>query len=209
MQRGRVSELAYKPDKVILIAPLKAMERGHNIVDENGMAVIGAAYFLVLPHPSPDDLSYAIHSINRWAIENYKTATGENLEKLGTNFRQTAYHQWLRLLHLPIRLRTLDEENLKAMHWDITVSLWQVVGRLIRGGSNAELFWCDAKFGLNVAQMNEQEDTPSTSILVGIRDLLQPYFEDSEEQTNKIDKQIVQALYRPFYDAIANTKNLF
>ena len=209
LQRGRVSEFAYKPDKVILIAPLKAMERGHNIVDENGMAAIGAAYFLVLPHPSPDDLSYAIHSINRWAIENYKTATGKNLKELGTNFRDKAYRQWLRLLHLPIRLRTLDEENLKAMHWDITVSLWQVVGRLIRGGSNAELFWCDAKFGLNVAQMNEQEDTPSTSILVGIRDLLQPYFEDSEEQTNKIDKQIVQALYRPFYDAIANTKNLF
>ena len=74
LQRGRVSEFAYKPDNVILIAPQKAMERGHNIVDENGMAAIGAAYFLVLPHPSPDDLSYAIHSINRWAIENYKTA---------------------------------------------------------------------------------------------------------------------------------------
>lgn len=209
LQRGRVSEFAHKPDKVILIAPLKAIERGHNIVDENGMAAIGAAYFLILPHPSPDDLSYAIHSINRWAIENYKIATGENLEKLGTNFRDKAYSQWLRLLHLPLRLRTLDEKNLTAMHWDIAVSLWQVVGRLIRGSSDASLFWCDAKFGLNVAQMNEQEDTPSTSILVGIRDLLQPYFEDDSEQISKIDKQIVQALYRPFYEAIANTKNLF
>ncbi|MHC5833342.1 MAG: hypothetical protein ACYT04_99475, partial [Nostoc sp.] len=34
LQRGRVSEFANKPDKVILIAPLKAIERGHNIVDE-------------------------------------------------------------------------------------------------------------------------------------------------------------------------------
>jgi len=209
LQRGRVSEFANKPDKVILIAPLKAIERGHNIVDENGMAAIKAAYFLVLPHPSPDDLSYAIHSINRWAIENYKTAVGENLEELGTKFRDTAYRQWLRLLHLPVRLRTLDENNLTAMHWDIAVSLWQVVGRLIRGSSDAELFWCDAKFGLNVAQMNEQEDTPSTSILVGIRDLLQPYFEEDDPQIPQRDRQIVQALYRPFYDAIANTKNLF
>jgi pPIWI RE three-gene island domain Z len=209
LQRGRVSEFANKPDKVILIAPLKAIERGHNIVDEKGMAVIGAAYFLVLPHPSPDDLSYAIHSINRWAIENYKTFEGENLEDLGTNFRDTAYRQWLRLLHLPVRLRTLDEKNLSAMHWDIAVSLWQVVGRLIRGSSNAELFWCDAKFGLNVAQMNEQEDTPSTSILVGIRDLLQPYFEEDDPQITQRDRQIVQALYRPFYEAIAKTKNLF
>ncbi|QLE59942.1 hypothetical protein [Nostoc sp. TCL26-01] len=209
LQRGRVSEFANKPDKVILIAPLKAIERGHNIVDEKGMAVIGAAYFLVLPHPSPDDLSYAIHSINRWAIENYKTFEEENLEDLGNNFRDTAYRQWLRLLHLPVRLRTLDEKNLPAMHWDIAVSLWQVVGRLIRGSSNAELFWCDAKFGLNVAQINEQEDTPSTSILIGIRDLLQPYFEEDDLQITQRDRQIVQALYRPFYEAIAKTKNLF
>lgn len=209
LQRGRVSEFAHKPDKVILIAPLKAMERGHNVVDENGMAAIGAAYFLVLPHPSPDDLSYAIHSINRWAIEKYKTAVGENLDELGTKFRDTAYRQWLRLLHLPLRLRTLDENNLTAMHWDIAVSLWQVVGRLIRGSSDAELFWCDAKFGLNIAQMNDQEDTPSTSILVGIRDLLQPYFEEDDPQITQRDRQIVQALYRPFYEAIAKTKNLF
>ena len=91
------------------------------------------------------------------------------------------------------------------MHWDIAVSLWQVVGRLIRGSSDAELFWCDAKFGLNVAQMNEQEDTPSTSILVGIRDLLQPYFEEDNPQIPQRDRQIVQALYRPFYEAIAKT----
>lgn len=209
LQRGRVSEFANKPDKVILIAPLKAIERGHNIVDENGMAAIGAAYFLVLPHPSPDDLSYAIHSINRWAIDNYKKFTGENLEELGKNFRDTAYRQWLRLLHLPVRLRTLDEKDLTAVHWDIAVSLWQVIGRLIRGSSDAQLFWCDAKFGLNVAQMNDQEDSPSTSILVGIRDLLQPYFEGEAPQITQRDRQIVQALYKPFYEAIANTKNLF
>ncbi|AOW98996.1 hypothetical protein BJP34_05640 [Moorena producens PAL-8-15-08-1] len=214
LQRGRVFEFAHQPDKDILIAPLKAIERGHNIVDENGMAAIGAAYFLVLPHPSPDDISYAIHSINRWAIENYKTVTGDNLEDLGTTFREKAYDEWVQLLHLPLRLKNLDPNNLRAIHWDIAVSLWQVVGRLIRGGSNAELFWCDAKFAQKAAQMDEEEkDTPSTSILVGIRDLLKPYFEesceDSGEQINKIDQQIVQALYGPFYHAIANTKNLF
>jgi len=80
LQRGQSPNFATRPE-VILLAPLKAMERGHNIVDDQGMAVIAAAYFLILPHPVPDDLSYAIHAINRWAIDNYKTATGETLKK--------------------------------------------------------------------------------------------------------------------------------
>ena len=57
--------------------------------------------------------------------------------------------------------------------------------------------------------MNDQEDSPSTSILVGIRDLLQPYFEGEDPQITQRDRQIVQALYKPFYEAIAKTKNLF
>jgi hypothetical protein len=157
LQRGRSPDFATRPEP-ILISPIKAFERGHNIVDENGIAVIGAAYFLVLPHPVPDDLSYAIHSINRWAIDNYKTATGETLKKLGKEFRDAAYRQWLHLLHLSLKLRTLPEEDRKAVHWDILVSLWQVIGRLIRGNANAQVFWCDAKFGINTARNQDGKE---------------------------------------------------
>lgn len=204
LQRGRSPDFATRPE-LILISPIKAFERGHNIVDKNGIAVIGAAYFLVLPHPIPDDLSYAIHSINRWAIDNYKTAKGETLKKLGEDFRDAAYRQWLYLLHLSVRLRTLPAENREAVHWDILVSLWQVIGRLIRGNANAQVFWCDAKFGINSAKNEDgKQDTDATSILIGMVNLLRPYFEN-EPQIPLRERLIVQSLYRPFYRAIANT----
>jgi hypothetical protein len=207
LQRGRAPDFATRPE-TILISPIKAFERGHNIVDENGIAVIGAAYFLVLPHPVPDDLSYAIHSINRWAIDNHKTATGETLKRLGEDFRDAAYRQWLHLLHLSLKLRTLPKEDRKAVHWDILVSLWQVIGRLIRGNANAQVFWCDAKFGINTARNQDgKEDIAATSVLVGIVNLLRPYFEN-DPQIPLRDRLVVQSLYRPFYRAIAKTTNL-
>jgi hypothetical protein len=207
LQRGRSPDFATRSE-TILISPIKAFERGHNIVDENGIAVIGAAYFLVLPHPIPDDLSYAIHSINRWAIDNHKTATGETLRELGEDFRDTAYRQWLHLLHLSVKLRTLPVDDREAVQWDILVSLWQVIGRLIRGNANAQVFWCDAKFGINTARNQDgKEDIAATSVLVGIVNLLRPYFEN-DPQISLRDRLVVQSLYRPFYCAIAKTKKL-
>lgn len=207
LQRGQSPNFANRPE-VILIVPLKAIERGHNIVNDKGIAVIGAAYFLVLPHPIPDDLSYAIHAMNRWAIDNYKTATGETLKELGKDFRTAAYSQWCHLLHLSVRLRTLPDEDRDAVHWDIIVSLWQAIGRLIRGNANAEVFWCDAKFAPNSAKNEDgKDDTAASSILVGMVNLLRPYFEN-DPQISRSDRLIVQSLYRPFYQAISTTTKL-
>ena len=207
LQRGRAPDFATRPEQ-ILISPIKAFERGHNIVDENGVAVIGAAYFLVLPHPIPDDLSYAIHSINRWAVDNYKNATGETLKQLGEDFRGAAYERWLQLLHLSVRLRTLHDKDREAVYWDILVSLWQVTGRLIRGNANAQIFWCDAKFGINSAKNEDgKADIAATSVLVGIVNLLRPYFEKGSQLPLR-ERLIVQSLYRPFYQALAQTTKL-
>src|SRR5262249_43923974 len=75
LPRGIVDQFT-EPGACILIAPLLAIERGHNILaDEidaeeeiNGgrrkVAAIGAAYFLVRPHPLPHDLAYAIRALN-------------------------------------------------------------------------------------------------------------------------------------------------
>ena len=210
LQRGQSKEFATGKEE-ILIAPLKSIERGHNIVDFVGKAVIGAAYFLVLPHPSPDDLSYAIHSINRWAIDNYKNARGETLEELGDNFRKDAYKKWRHWLQLSIRLRTLPQDkqhnDRNAVYWDIIVCLWQVIGRLIRGNANAEVFWCDAKFALKTAKNDGESDTVATSTLVGIAHLLHPYFQDDSNIPQQ-EKLIVQRLYKPFYKAIVQTKGV-
>ncbi|WP_413162224.1 hypothetical protein ACL6C3_25130 [Capilliphycus salinus ALCB114379] len=213
LQRGLVSQFA-STGAWILIAPLMAIERGHNILNEDDRAAIGAVYFLVRPHPRPDDISYAIHSINRWAVEHYADQILLNdgslegrltLEKTGKNFRDAAYKQWRYLLRLPMIYSTLPPEEREAVTWNQLVSIWQVIGRLIRGGSPARVFFCDAAFARRTALQDERGDEPLTSLLVSIKQVLRPYFISGlNPDITNLERELVQALYGPFYTAIEN-----
>ncbi len=211
LQRGLVHQFA-NTGAWILIAPLLAVERGHNILNEDDEAAIGAAYFLVRPHPRPDDINYAIHSINRWAVERCSDAAALaqecqeeqlTLERVGTAFRQAAYHRWRSLLHMPMIYSTLPQSERDAVTWTQLVTIWQVIGRLVRGGSPARVFFCDAAFARHTVTQDERGDSPSTSLLVGMKQVLRPYFTpDSNPCIPVSDQQLVQALYGPFYQAL-------
>ncbi|NER34209.1 MAG: hypothetical protein F6J93_09235 [Oscillatoria sp. SIO1A7] len=215
LQRGIVHKFA-STGAWILIAPLMAIERGHNILNEENKAAIGAAYFLVRPHPRPDDISYAIHSIARWAIANYantallasKCEAGlPTIDGAGNSFRDRAYRRWRYLLSLPMIYSTLPNKDtnsdLKAVSWNQLVSIWQVIGRLIRGGSPANVVFCDAAFARRTAFQEDRGDEPQTSLLVSIKQLLSPYFAtDSESCITERERELVRALYGPFYSAI-------
>ena len=162
-----------------------AIERGHNILNEFGKAAFGAAYLLVRPHPRPDDINFAIHSINRWAVEKHNDVDWltnqceDNLltvDKVGQAFLDATYRQWRYLLRLPMIYSTLPPKQREAVIWNQLVSIWQVIGRLIRGGSPARVIFCDAAFALNTAHQDEQGDTPQSSLLVGMQEVLRPYF---------------------------------
>jgi hypothetical protein len=68
LRRGDVAEFA-NTGAWILVAPLAAIERGHNILNMGKRAALGAAFFLVRPHPRPDDPGHVIHGIAHWALE--------------------------------------------------------------------------------------------------------------------------------------------
>lgn len=213
IQRGLVSKFA-TTGAWILIAPLMAIERGHNILNDTGKAAFGAAYFLVRPLPRPDDISYAIHSINRWAVEKYNniswlTSKCEDnlltLDNAGKAFRKAAYSEWRRLLRLPMIYSTLGNDERKAVTWNQLVSIWQVIGRLVRGGSPARVVFCDAAFARRTAYQDELGEVPLTSLLVSIKQVLHPYFlPNSHSEITARDQALVQALYGPFYQAIEN-----
>ena len=221
LQRGLVSKFA-STDGWILIAPLMAIERGHNILNEDGKAAIGAAFFLVRPHPRPDDINYAIHSINRWAIEHYADKiwlTNQcpnkqlTLENVGDVFRNQAYQRWHSLLRMPMVYSTLPDEKpyneREAVTWNQLVSIWQVIGRLVRGGVRARVFFCDAAFARRTAFQDEEREVACTSLLVSIKQVLRPYFKpDSNSKITEQDRSLVQALYGPFYTAIENMRGI-
>ncbi|MBA3822668.1 MAG: hypothetical protein H0X24_02045 [Ktedonobacterales bacterium] len=222
--RGQVNRLADDPDVWLLIAPLRAIERGHNILNAAGTAAIGLAYFLVRPHPHPDDLGHVLHAMNRWAIASWQNMTGEaetltegwrppevvfSLEDAAREFRREAYQRWQQLLNTPLVYSRVGETEREALIWSQIVAIWQVVGRLIRGGVPATVFFIDAKFASAAAASEETPDTPETSLLVGMREVLRPYI---EEQGRGIiaprDRELVRILYGPFYAALLRTQGL-
>jgi len=210
LQRGLVHQFA-STGAWILIAPLLAVERGHNILTENKeRAAIGAAYFLVRPHSRPDDINFAIHSINRWAIERSeqlkwfqaicKNSTPD-FNTAGSAFRGQAYSRWRQLLQMPMRYSTMADTERDAVTWSQLVTIWQVVGRLVRGGSPAHVYFCDAAFAINSASSAEEGDRASTSLLVGMKRILSPYFVSDAAKSHP-ESALVQTLYGPLYKAL-------
>jgi len=191
----------------ILVAPLLAVERGHNIVIGDGRAAIGTAYFLARPHPRPDDISLAVQAVNDWAVRQLRTgefhqaALAQGTPDLaGVAFRKQARAKWNRFLTRRLIWSTLPDEEKRAFTWDQLVVIWQVVGRLVRGGVAARAVFVDAAFAPNEAGY-DMPDTPATSLLVSMRELLAPYF-DPESVVPPIERSLVAALYEPLFRAL-------
>lgn len=213
LQRGKVHEFARRNGKV-LIAPLMAIERGHNILNDLNEAAIGTAYFLVRPHPHPDDLSLSVKAINAWALARcdrpawYRQQIGHwpaDAAAVHKSFKRGAVRRWHILMQTPMRFRTLPDDDRQALHWDQLVSIWQVIGRLIRGGVRANVYFCDAAFAEQ--SVLGEPDTARTSLLVGMRDLLAPYFDPTSSVPAR-DRAIAEALYQPFFQALTTIQGL-
>jgi hypothetical protein len=208
LRRGDVASFA-KAGGDLLIAPLLAVERGHNIVMPGGKAAIGSVYFLARPHPRPDDISLAIQTVNDWAVRYVRSgrfrlaalASGTP-DAAGVAFRRLARKKWQRFLTRRLSWTSLPEDEKQAFTWDQMVVMWQVIGRLIRGGVPARVIFVDAAFAPKEAGL-EAVDTPDTSLLLSMRDALHPYFA-ADSHVQPIDRSLVQALYEPLYNALAN-----
>jgi hypothetical protein len=192
----------------LLVTPILAIERGHNILNEDGVAAIGAAFFLVRPHPRPKDLSYVTQRINQYATaQMHRGFDGASephllLDTAGKARRRAAQRQWRRLLHTLVAYSQLGDDERARVAWTQLVTIWQVVGRLVRGGQAAKVYFCDAAFAPKTAQRSDNTlDDASTSLLYGIRDVLEPYFAGDGVHA---DRHLVQALYHPLYRALTD-----
>lgn len=207
----RRGELTKFPDtgSEILVAPLLAVERGHNIVLPGGKAAIGSVYFLARPHPRPDDIALAIHAINDWAVRHIRDPHGRfhtDARLAGTPdaaaeaFRKRARLAWNRFLTRRMAWSSLTPEEKISFTWDQLVVMWQVIGRLVRGGVPARVIFVDAAFAPRQAGF-QATDTPETSLLASMRAVLDPYFSD-DATTTPLDRSLAKALYEPLYEAL-------
>ncbi|MEU7296596.1 hypothetical protein AB0A76_25870 [Streptomyces exfoliatus] len=234
VRRGDLASFADDPDAELLLAPLLAVERGHNILTapqrpgEEKVAAFGTVFFLVRPHPRPDDLSLAVFAINDWATRFVRgqlttpegtfsdlVAASGSLEAAGSSFRTTARRVWRHLLSRPYIYSSLSDDEKESFVWDQLVTIWQVIGRLVRGGVPARVVFVDAAFAPRLAaaqapavgRERSRRRTSDPGLLVRMRDVLAPYFADTETAAvgtlpDPADTELVKLLYRPLYEAL-------
>ncbi|WP_107116448.1 hypothetical protein [Streptomyces sp. NRRL F-4489] len=203
LRRGDVENLK-DCDADILVAPLLAVERGHNILNKDDEAAIGTVYFLARPNPHPEDLSLAVHAINDWIVR--KQASGEFAQWVRSGatvadgaeaVRHKARSRWYQVLRRSMAWSRLRDDR-EQVTWDLLVLMWQVIGRLVRGGVPARVVFVDSAFTPRQAATPPRPDTPETSLLHSIHDVLRPYFADADTVPAH-DRFIVQALYKPLW----------
>ncbi|MET7858144.1 hypothetical protein ABZS81_13105 [Streptomyces sp. NPDC005318] len=234
VRRGDLASFADDPDAELLVAPLLAIERGHNILTmpqragEERVAAFGTVFFLARPHPRPDDLSLAVFAVNDWAarfVRDRPSAASEHgtftelvgkadgLDDAGSTFRTAARGVWRHLLSRPYIYSVLSEDEKESFAWDQLVTIWQVIGRLVRGGVPARVVFVDAAFAPSAAAAcappaasgGQPRWLRDEGLLVRLRKVLAPYFGQVPAPgrfSDPADSALVRMLYQPLYEAL-------
>ncbi|WP_416519267.1 hypothetical protein [Streptomyces achromogenes] len=228
LRRGDLASFAQDPSAEVLVAPLMAVERGHNILNAQRNAAFGTALFLARPHPRPDDLALAVFAINDWATRFARDEPGlaqgtfgklamaaEDLDAAGLAFRHVARGEWRRLLSRRYIYSRLSDHEKRSFTWDQLVTIWQVIGRLVRGGVPARVVFVDARFAPHTARLLSPGATAAPlpqedGLLTGLRDVLAPYFTDGApppDCPDPADPVVARLLYAPLYKALREIRH--
>ena len=213
IRRGQIRDLNKLPIQIV-VAPLMALERGHNILNDKRIAAFGAAVFLSRPMPVPDDWQTTVQQLNNWVLENCSNSTlFEPLQRRGealtlTNVENEFYkYAVAKMLDLNCRAmsyKQLTDDERSVLCWTQLVSIWQIIGRLVRGGVPCIVHFLDVKFAPKSAE--GELDSEVSSLLVGIIKELQFSVEGEEKQPYQ--KTLARSLYGAFFSALKDTKDL-
>jgi hypothetical protein len=211
IRRGKIQTLKDTPIR-LLTAPLMGLERGHNILNNHDKAAFGAAVFLNRPMPVPDDWQSTVQQLNAWALDNQENSTlyeaaksrGETvtLTKVEDLFYRFAVAQMLDLNCRAMSFQQLTKEERRVLCWTQFVSIWQIIGRLVRGGVPCIVHFMDRQFAPKSA--DGDMDSERTSLLVGIIKELEPYVE--AEGKRPYEKTLAESLYGAFLNALKKMK---
>jgi len=205
--RGNIENFA-NTNRAILIAPIAAIGRGKNILNEQGLSAFGGAYFLVRPHPASDDLDYKF----RLALREERKAIVEEREGSLLNacesWRNEGYLIFLKNLDTVLRYsyRGMPKEVREGLIWTQMVLTWQAIARTIRGNQPTLIRFIDAAWAPNLAE--GKPETAQESLLKGFEYVLRPYLSKTRTGYNARELALVRALYEPFYRALEKIDGL-
>lgn len=213
IRRSQIRDLRKLPTQIV-IAPLMALERGHNILNDNRIAAFGAVVFLSRPMPVPDDWQTTVQQLNDWALEKFSDSSlyeelhtssePLTLTKVEDKFYKAAIAKMVELNCRAMSFEQLTPKERSVLCWTQLVSIWQVIGRLVRGGVPCIVHFLDVKFAPLSAE--GQLDSEFTSLLVGILKELQNAVEG--EGKHPWETTLAKSLYGAFFKALEKTRKL-
>jgi hypothetical protein len=176
--------------KKILIAPMQAIGRGYNILNSKGNAAFGAIYFLTRPMPAPADTQVLAAEMNRLTLEWFKDTSLPVWNRPGLyekflDLRRDATDRWRKAERRRF-YRQLDHDKEQPQYserYDLTATtagyVIQACGRLLRGGVPFHAYFVDAAWApLYAKQPLGFKETPKTSMLAGMMEILSLYVQD-------------------------------
>ncbi|QCT01585.1 hypothetical protein E6C60_0864 [Paenibacillus algicola] len=141
----------------VLIVPLMSVGRGYNILDQRGEALFGSVFFLVRPYPIPNDMNYMVQILHAYLPQYLKQIERQGIyyDKAVSRLRRVSNSKFETMYRKPDFWGSLDDSEREVMAWFTFIPVWQMIGRLLRGGKNARVFYCDFKFGAKPAGNSE------------------------------------------------------
>lgn len=197
--RGEVGSFAQHTAR-ILVAPALAIERGYNIVNENGHSAFESVFFLVRPMAIPDEISSKCAKLNgiieqRFCAESFS----DSFIKSG-EIRKYAAEQWSNMEKQSGKPLTYLNDTMKK---DITSGLFililQIFGRLARitepDKPAPRVYFADGAF----------RTSPNSPDGYDCLNALRSYLE--EMMQNESSGEIAGTLYAPFWQAFEKGVN--
>ncbi|MBR1853783.1 MAG: DEAD/DEAH box helicase family protein [Lachnospiraceae bacterium] len=194
IRRGEV----YKFDKKkarILAAPALAIERGHNIVDEQGHSSLSSVFFLIRPMGVPDDVKEKSIKMNGYMAEKMYDYNGTDLYEKNLYIRKEAIKFWNRMNNSS--KRRLDHLCDTEIRTDIVATMFvlilQIFGRLCRVTDASKnpptVYFVDGAF-------RKRSDVEE-----GFDALNELYFYLKHMLSDLENGEIARTLYEPFFTA--------
>ncbi|MED1863962.1 hypothetical protein P4V41_10920 [Fictibacillus nanhaiensis] len=152
----------------ILVVPLLSINRGYNILkQQESTSLFGSVFFLIRPYIPGDSITNIIQVINGsvpYYIEQAKhndLRFYETIKYIRTRSNALMEHMLLE----DNEWSYLDAMERKNMAWYMFINVWQMIGRLLRGQTDARVFYVDAPFAAENANGTGKKETMHSSML--------------------------------------------
>lgn len=186
-------------ERVALIAPLQAIGRGLNILNQAEQAAFGAAVFATRYYPPPGGFATIVEAVHAATYQG-KDRTGDsayhNLRKMRNRIRRVKA-----AAEVDAPYSRLSRAERKMLAADTTALISQAVGRLVRGTPDMVPFiayFTDAAWAPHSA--SGEMDTPESSLLLAMRDYMADLVSSDP---------VFRAAHGPLFHAVNQIKGVY